>query len=62
MFFKKGGEFKKSCSTMDETTGEQVGCICAGEDETQCEYYEEHHGEENKEIQGNFYPKLSDLE
>lgn len=61
MFFKKGGEFKKSCSTMD-AAGEAVGCVCAGEDETNCEYYEEHHGEENRQINNMFAQKLSDFE
>ena len=28
MFVKKGGEFKKSCSTIDPDTGERIGCSC----------------------------------
>ncbi|HRY97696.1 MAG TPA: hypothetical protein P5550_01430 [Bacteroidales bacterium] len=30
MFFKKGGEFKKSCSTIDPNTGKPMGCGCGG--------------------------------
>jgi hypothetical protein len=32
MFFKKGGEFKKSCSTVDPQTGKPMGCSCGGGD------------------------------
>ncbi|MBP1645008.1 MAG: hypothetical protein H6Q16_583 [Bacteroidetes bacterium] len=28
MFLKKGGEFKKQCSTVDPLTGERIGCSC----------------------------------
>lgn len=28
MFFKKKGEFKRHCSSMDPYTGERSGCIC----------------------------------
>ncbi len=28
MFVKKGGEFKKSCSTIDPDTGKNIGCTC----------------------------------
>ncbi|MCK9162962.1 MAG: hypothetical protein WCR29_05510 [Bacteroidales bacterium] len=28
MFVKKGGEFKKQCSTVDPLTGERHGCTC----------------------------------
>ncbi len=28
MFVKKGGEFKKSCSTIDPETGKPLGCTC----------------------------------
>jgi len=30
MFLKKGGEFKKSCSTVDPATGQRLGCSCGG--------------------------------
>lgn len=28
MFLKKGGEFKKQCSSVDPDTGERIGCSC----------------------------------
>ncbi len=28
MFVKKGGEFKKQCSSVDPTTGQRLGCSC----------------------------------
>ena len=30
MFFKKDGEFKKQCSTVDPHTGKALGCSCEG--------------------------------
>lgn len=30
MFFKKDGEFKKQCSTIDPHTGKNLGCTCSG--------------------------------
>ena len=30
MFFKKDGEFKKQCSTVDPHTGKNLGCSCEG--------------------------------
>ncbi len=30
MFFKKDGEFKKQCSTVDPQTGKNLGCSCEG--------------------------------
>jgi len=32
MFFKKGGEFRKSCGSIDPTTGTKIGCSCGGGD------------------------------
>ncbi|MBQ9312914.1 MAG: hypothetical protein IJ213_07720 [Bacteroidales bacterium] len=28
MIFKKNGEFKKQCSSIDPYTGERIGCMC----------------------------------
>ena len=28
MFLKKGGEFKKQCSSVDPETGDRFGCTC----------------------------------
>jgi hypothetical protein len=32
MFLKKGGEFKKQCSSVDPDTGESYGCTCGKAD------------------------------
>ena len=32
MFLKKGGEFKKQCSSVDPQTGERYGCTCGKAD------------------------------
>jgi len=36
MFFKKDGEFKKSCSSVNPKTGERLGCVCGGEGGESC--------------------------
>lgn len=33
MFVKKGGEFRKSCGSVDPTTGAKIGCTCSSEGE-----------------------------
>ena len=46
MFLKKGGEFKKQCSSVDPETGERFGCTCgAADDGTDCENKSDHHHE-----------------
>jgi hypothetical protein len=38
MFFKKGGEFKKSCGSVDPHTGQRIGCSCGkAEGRTNCD-------------------------
>lgn len=38
MFLKKGGEFKKQCSSVDPETGERFGCTCGKADDSEaCE-------------------------
>lgn len=38
MLLRKNGEFTKSCSSVDPSTGKSRPCTCAGnDDETQCE-------------------------
>ncbi len=32
MFVKKEGEFKKSCSSVDPSTGTRLGCTCGNAD------------------------------
>lgn len=44
MFLQKGGMFTKSCSSVDTTTGEKIGCVCGDGDPKQCVNYEKHHG------------------
>jgi hypothetical protein len=34
MFFKKGGEFKKSCGSIDPSTGTKIGCSCNADGES----------------------------
>lgn len=41
MFFKKGGEFKKQCSTVDPETGQPLGCSCGGSGDGSCRNEEE---------------------
>jgi len=36
MFFKKDGEFKKQCSTVDPKTGRSLGCSCGGTGDGSC--------------------------
>jgi len=52
MFFKKDGEFKKQCSTVDPHTGKNLGCSCEGapgdgscrnDDEEEHEHHHHHH-------------------
>ena len=38
MFFKKGGEFRKQCASMDPVTGKPLSCVCGeGEGRGNCE-------------------------
>ena len=37
MFFKKDGEFKKQCSSVNPKTGQPFGCVCGGEGDGNCE-------------------------
>lgn len=44
MFLQKGGQFTKTCSTVDTKTGKKIGCTCGNNgDEKSCENYEKHH-------------------
>lgn len=36
MFFSKDGQFKKSCSSMDPSTGKAMDCSCGGSAESSC--------------------------
>ncbi|MFN8135916.1 MAG: hypothetical protein U0Z17_12060 [Bacteroidales bacterium] len=37
MFFFKGAEFRKSCSSIDPNTGQRMGCSCGGAENSTCE-------------------------
>lgn len=37
MFFFKGSEFRKSCSSVDPQTGQRLGCSCGGDETASCE-------------------------
>ncbi len=37
MFFIKDSQFRKSCSSVDPLTGEQMSCGCEGNEEVSCE-------------------------
>ncbi len=42
MFFKKHGEFKRHCSSMDPYTGKGGGCVCAKASSTKCKNAEKY--------------------
>ncbi len=42
MFFIKGGQFKKTCSSITDK-GEKIGCSCTSNIHETCENYEKHH-------------------
>ncbi|MBN2173495.1 MAG: hypothetical protein JW731_05150 [Bacteroidales bacterium] len=44
MFVQKGGQFTKTCSTIEFSNGEKVGCVCGDGDPKKCVNYEKHHG------------------
>lgn len=37
LFFIKGAEFKKSCSSINPETGARMGCSCGGGEDASCE-------------------------
>jgi hypothetical protein len=44
MFFIKGAQFKKTCSSVDTGNGEKIGCSCTSNTHETCDNYEKHHG------------------
>jgi len=42
MIFKKNGEFKRHCSSMDPYTGKGGGCICAKAANAKCKNEEKY--------------------
>jgi len=47
MFLKKGGQFTKTCSSVDEK-GRHVPCTCKDKPDEKCENFEKHHGINSK--------------
>lgn len=45
MFLQKGGQFNKTCASVELDTGEKIGCVCGDGDPKSCVNYEKHHGE-----------------
>jgi len=41
---QKDGQFTKTCSSVEFSDGEKIGCVCNSDDPDQCVYYEKHHG------------------
>ena len=57
MFFKKNGEFKRHCSSVDPYTGKRSGCVCAKSAYDKCKGAPSYHplevnGELLDEIEG----------
>ncbi len=50
MFLKKGGEFQKSCSSVDPDTGQRIGCSCGKASGESCENKHKHTDIEFEEI------------
>jgi hypothetical protein len=48
MLLQKGGQFKKSCSSVHPVNGEKLGCICDGQDPQNCENLKIHHPDQVK--------------
>ncbi|OQA02170.1 MAG: hypothetical protein BWY70_00101 [Bacteroidetes bacterium ADurb.Bin408] len=46
MFFVKGGQFTKTCASIDEK-GKQVPCTCKNTPGEKCVNYDKHHGRDN---------------
>jgi len=43
MLLQKDGQFSKTCSSVELTTGEKVGCVCGDGDPKSCVNFEKHH-------------------
>lgn len=37
MFLKEGGEFQKSCGSVDPSTGQRIGCSCGKSSDDSCD-------------------------
>jgi hypothetical protein len=43
MLLQKDGQFSKSCSSIEFSDGEKVGCVCGDGNPEKCVNYEKHH-------------------
>lgn len=43
LLVQKDGQFSRSCSSVEFSDGEKVGCICDGNNPEQCVNYKKHH-------------------
>jgi hypothetical protein len=43
MLLQKDGQFSKSCSSIEFSEGEKVGCVCGDGTPEKCVKYEKHH-------------------
>ena len=46
MFLQKDGQFSKSCSSIEVSSGENLGCVCGDGNPKNCVNYEKHHPSE----------------
>lgn len=46
MLIQKDGQFSKSCSSVEMTSGEKVGCVCGDGNPRNCVNYQKHHPSE----------------
>lgn len=44
MFFIKGAQFKKTCSSVDVGNGQKIGCSCDSDIHEKCSNFKTHHG------------------
>ena len=57
MIFKKNGEFKRHCSSMDPYTGQGAGCVCAKAANAKCKNAERY---SPLEVNDNLMKEISD--
>lgn len=43
MLLQKDGQFSKTCSSIEFSNGENVGCVCGEGNPEKCVNYEKHH-------------------
>lgn len=53
MLLKKGGEFQKSCGSVDPTTGKRIACTCGKMDDERCNNKKRYEDIEFEEIKAH---------